>query len=462
MATRRGEAYGRAWAGAVDTNPAGYPLRCDPGVPPPRMGRIQHSGSRSHFFHCLLGIGLLSTFLKYAPDIIKPPDCVSGLRSWLAGSCCGTLSSLKAHTLGSIVIKEALARARVQPEEVSEVILGQVLTAGQGQNPARQAAIMAGIPYTIPAYLVNMLCGSGLKAVQLGCQAIKSRESEVVVCGGQESMSQAHHSMHLRSGVKLGDALFTDTITVDGLTDAFNNIHMGETAENIAKQFNISREEQDRYALESQARTKRAQDESRFAKEMIPVTTKVRKETAVVDRDEFPRPNSTLEDLGKLRPAFLKNGGTVTAGNASGINDGAAALVLMTEGAARSRGLAPLARIVSSAQVGVDPTIMGTGPIPAVTAALQRAGWDKDDVDLFELNEAFAAQALAVVRGLGVNPAKVNVNGGAISLGHPIGASGARILVTLLYALERTGGRKGVASLCVGGGMGIALCVERV
>nr|CAD7262132.1 unnamed protein product [Timema shepardi] len=424
---------------------------------------------------------------------------VSAVRTPI-GSLCGSLSSLKAHELGAIAIQEALARANVEPSEVSEVIMGQVLTAGQGQNPARQAAVKAGCPYSVTAYTVNMLCGSGLKSVVLGAQAVQNGDSSIVVSGGQESMSQSTHTIHMRAGVKLGDSALTDSLLGDGLTDAFCHIHMGETAENVACQYKLSREEQDQLATESQARTSNAQERGLFKKELVSVTVPGRKGPVVVDKDEFPRPTTTLETLGKLKPAFVKVGGTVTAGNSSGINDGAAALVLMSEELAQKRGVTPLGRVVAYAQTGVEPSVMGLGPIPAITRAvstqitdtlecrcpekhqlvvimfmvlsqgringrakrfLERAGWSIADVDLFELNEAFAAQALAVVRELGLSPSKVNVNGGAISLGHPIGASGTRILVTLLHALEQTGAKKGVASLCIGGGMGIALCVER-
>nr|CAD7201590.1 unnamed protein product [Timema douglasi] len=385
---------------------------------------------------------------------------VSAVRTPI-GSLCGSLSSLKAHELGAIAIQEALARANVEPSEVSEVIMGQVLTAGQGQNPARQAAVKAGCPYSVTAYTVNMLCGSGLKSVVLGAQAVQNGDSSIVVSGGQESMSQSTHTIHMRAGVKLGDSALTDSLLGDGLTDAFCHIHMGETAENVARQYKLSREEQDQLATESQARTSNAQERGLFKKELVSVTVPGRKGPVVVDKDEFPRPTTTLETLGKLKPAFVKVGGTVTAGNSSGINDGAAALVLMSEELARKRGVTPLGRVVAYAQTGLEPSVMGLGPIPAITRALERAGWSIADVDLFELNEAFAAQALAVVRELGLSPSKVNVNGGAISLGHPIGASGTRILVTLLHALEQTGAKKGVAALCIGGGMGIALCVER-
>ncbi|XP_070569144.1 acetyl-CoA acetyltransferase, cytosolic-like [Ptychodera flava] len=378
------------------------------------------------------------------------------------GSFNGALSSLPAHDLGKIVIKESLDRAKVKPDEVSEVILGQVLTAAQGQNPARQASIAAGIPNEVPAMGVNMLCGSGLRSVVLGTQAIQLGDSSIVVAGGQESMSKAPHCTHVRNGLKFGDASMVDSMLSDGLNCAINKYHMGITAENVAKQWNITREEQDQFALKSQLKTEEAQKQDLFKEEIIPVLIPSRKGPVEVTKDEFPRAGCTLDGFTKLRPAFIKDGsGTVTAGNASGINDGAAALVLMKQSEASKRGISPLARVVAWAQAGVDPAVMGTGPIPAVRKALEKAGWNKDDVDLFELNEAFAAQSLAVVKDLGLNPDKVNVRGGAIALGHPIGASGARILVTLLHALKSTGGKKGVAALCVGGGMGIAICVQR-
>ncbi|XP_078699112.1 acetyl-CoA acetyltransferase, cytosolic-like [Branchiostoma floridae x Branchiostoma belcheri] len=378
------------------------------------------------------------------------------------GSFNGSLSSLAAHELGSVAIREALTRAKVNGEDVSEVIMGQALSAGQGQNPARQASMGASLPHTVPAWGVNMLCGSGLKAVAVGVQAIRSGDASVVVAGGQESMSKAPHCVHMRSGVKFGDVHLVDTMLNDGLMDAFNNYHMGITAENVAKQWGVSREEQDKFALESQLRTEQAQKDGHFSQEITPVTVTSRKGSVEVKVDEYPRPGCVLEAMTKLRPAFVKDGtGTVTAGNASGINDGAAVVVLMSASEAQKRGQTPLARVVSWAQAGVDPSIMGTGPIPAIRKALEKANWTKDEVDLFELNEAFAAQSLAVVKDLGLDANKVNVNGGAIAIGHPIGASGSRILVTLLYALQRTGGRRGVAALCVGGGMGVAMCVER-
>ncbi|XP_076375935.1 acetyl-CoA acetyltransferase 2 [Megalopta genalis] len=385
---------------------------------------------------------------------------VSAVRTPI-GSFCGTLLSVKASDLGAAVIKESLVRANVDPSEVSEVILGQVLTAGQGQNPARQAAVKAGIPVSVPAHLVNMLCGSGLKAVMSGFTSIKAGESQIVVAGGQENMSQAQHTSHLRNSVKMGDCNLTDSLLFDGLTDAFYNIHMGITAENIAKEFHISREEQDEFAARSQQKVQAAMSAGYFNKEIIPITVPTRKEPIIVGKDEYPKFETTVESLKKLRPAFVKTDGTVTAGNASGINDGAAAVVLMSAQSAAKRGLSTLGTIVAFAQVGVDPKVMGTGPIPAVELVLKKANWTKDEVDLYELNEAFAAQAIACVKSLYLDPSKVNISGGAIALGHPIGASGARVLVTLLYSLERTGGTKGVAALCIGGGMGIAIAVQR-
>jgi acetyl-CoA C-acetyltransferase len=377
------------------------------------------------------------------------------------GAFNGGLSTLAAHELGRIAIVEALRRAKVEPGQVDEVILGQILTAGAGQNPARQAAIAAGIPYEKTAYQINQLCGSGLRAVALGHQAIQLGDSAVVVAGGQESMSQSPHCMHLRNGTKMGNAELVDTMIKDGLWDAFNGYHMGNTAENVAQKWQITREEQDAFAVASQQQAEAAQKAGRFKDEIVPVTIKTRKGDQVVDSDEYPKHGTTLEALTKLRPAFLRENGTVTAGNASGINDGAAAVVLMSAKEAARRGIAPLARIVSWATAGVDPAIMGTGPIPASRAALKKAGWSKDDLDLIEANEAFAAQACAVNKDLGWDPAKVNVNGGAIALGHPIGASGARVLVTLLHEMQRRKAKKGLATLCIGGGMGIAMCVER-
>lgn len=376
------------------------------------------------------------------------------------GSFNGALAPLTAHKLGEIVIKESLSRSKTDASEVSEVILGQILSAGQGQNPARQASVNAGVPYEVPAWGVNQLCGSGLRAVALGYQAILNGDSQVVVAGGQESMSQAPHCAHLRNGQKMGPLEFTDTMLKDGLIDAFHGYHMGNTAENVAAKWQITREAQDEFAAESQRKASEAQAAGRFKDEIVPVTISTRKGEIVVDQDEYIRGGTTAEKLGGLRPAFAKDG-SVTAGNASGINDGAAAVVLMTAEAAEAKGLKPLARIVSWAQSGVDPAIMGTGPIPASRAALEKAGWTADDLDLVEANEAFAAQACAVNKDLGWDTSKVNVNGGAIAIGHPIGASGARVLVTLLHEMQKRDAHKGLATLCIGGGMGIAMCVER-
>jgi len=377
------------------------------------------------------------------------------------GAFNGSLSSLPAHLLGKTAIGAALARAKVEPGEVDEVVLGQILSAGEGQNPARQAAVGAGIPVEKTAYLINQLCGSGLRAVALGYQAIRAGDNAIVVAGGQESMSQAPHCMHLRNGTKMGNAEMVDTMIKDGLWDAFNGYHMGNTAENVAQKWQITRGEQDAFAAASQQKAEAAQKAGRFKDEIVPVTVASRKGDVVVDADEHPRHGTTVEQLAKLRASFLREGGTVTAGNASGINDGAAAVVLMSAKQAAERGLAPLARIVSWATAGVDPAIMGSGPIPASRAALAKAGWKKEDLDLIEANEAFAAQACAVNKELGWDTSKVNVNGGAIALGHPIGASGARVLVTLLHEMARRDAKKGLATLCIGGGMGIAMCVER-
>jgi acetyl-CoA C-acetyltransferase len=376
------------------------------------------------------------------------------------GAFNGALASLPAHKLGEIAITEALRRAGVEPGEVSEVIMGQILAAGEGQNPARQAAVGAGLPFEVTAYGVNQLCGSGLRTVALGYQAIRSGDSDIVVAGGQESMSQAPHCIHLRNGVKMGDAELVDTMIRDGLWDIFNGYHMGNTAENVATRWQITREQQDAFAAASQMKTEAAQKAGRFKDEIVPVTIASRRGDTIVDTDEYPKHGTTIEVLSKLRPAFDTNG-TVTAGNASGINDGAAAVVLMTAEAAAKRGLTPLARIVSWATAGVDPAIMGSGPIPASRMALKKAGWSASDLDLIEANEAFAAQACAVNKDLAWDTQKVNVNGGAIALGHPIGASGARVLVTLLHEMQRRGAKKGLATLCIGGGMGIAMCVER-
>ena len=376
------------------------------------------------------------------------------------GSFNGAFATLPAHALGAVAIKGALERARVTPAEVDEVIMGQILTAGAGQNPARQAAVAAGIPHEKTAYGVNQLCGSGLRTVALGYQAILTGDAKIVVAGGQESMTQAPHCANLRAGVKMGSAEFLDTMLKDGLWDAFHGYHMGNTAENVAQKYQITRDQQDAFAADSQRKAGEAIKAGRFKDEIVPVTVKTRKGDVVVEADEYPRPDTTVEVLAKLRPAFAKDG-TVTAGNASGINDGAAAVVLMPAAEAAKRGVTPLARIVAWATAGVDPAIMGTGPIPASRMALNKAGWSIDDLDLIEANEAFAAQACAVNKDLGWDPAKVNVNGGAIALGHPIGASGARILSTLLFEMQRRGARKGLATLCIGGGMGIAMCVER-
>ena len=376
------------------------------------------------------------------------------------GAFNGGLSSVPASYLGTVAIQEALKRAKVEAREVDEAILGQILSAGAGQNPARQAAMAAGIPQEATAMQINQLCGSGLRSVALGYQAIKVGDSRIVVAGGQESMSQAPHCAHLRDGHKMGDVKFVDTMIKDGLWDAFNGYHMGNTAENVAKKWQITRDEQDAFAAASQQKAEAAQKAGRFAEEIVPVTIKTRKGEAVVDADEYPKHGTTLETLGRLRPAFDKEG-TVTAGNASGINDGAAAVVLMSEADAAGRGIAPLGRIVSWATAGVDPAIMGSGPIPASRKALEKAGWRVEDLDLIESNEAFAAQSLCVMKELGLDPEKVNVNGGAIAIGHPIGASGARVLVTLLHEMRRRDVHKGLATLCIGGGMGIAMCIER-
>jgi acetyl-CoA C-acetyltransferase len=376
------------------------------------------------------------------------------------GSFNGAFANLPAHELGKTAIQAALGRAGVEGARVSEVIMGQILTAGQGQNPARQASIAAGIPVESPAWGVNQLCGSGLRAVALGYQAIANGDSEIVVAGGQESMSMAPHAQHLRNGVKMGAFEMVDTMIKDGLWDAFNGYHMGNTAENVAKQYQITRAQQDEFAVKSQNKAEAAMKAGRFKDEITPVTVKSRKGDTVVDTDEYPKAGVTLEAISKLRPAFDKEG-TVTAASASGINDGAAAVVLMKASEAAKLGKKPLARIVSWAQAGVDPAIMGTGPIPASRAALKKAGWKHDDLDLIEANEAFAAQACAVNKDLGWDTSKVNVNGGAIAIGHPIGASGARVLTTLLFEMQKRNSKKGLATLCIGGGMGIAMCVER-
>lgn len=376
------------------------------------------------------------------------------------GSFNGAFATIPAHELGAAAIKEALNRAKVDTGEVDEVILGQVLAAGQGQNPARQAAIRAGIPQDKTAFGLNQVCGSGLRAVALGMQQIAAGDAKIVVAGGQESMSLSQHGAHLRAGTKMGDLKFVDTMIRDGLTDVFNGYHMGQTAENIAVKWQLTRDEQDRFALASQNKAEAAQKAGKFKEEILPFTIAGKKGDTVVDSDEYIRPGTTLEGLAKLKPAFTKDG-TVTAGNASGINDGAAAIVLMSAKEAHARGLSPLARIASWATAGVDPAIMGSGPIPASRKALEKAGWKIKDLELVEANEAFAAQALAVNKDMGWDPGIVNVNGGAIAIGHPIGASGARILVTLLHEMQRRGAKKGLATLCIGGGMGIAMTVAR-
>jgi len=377
------------------------------------------------------------------------------------GSFNGALSSLPAHDLGKVAIQAAVERAGIAPADVDEVIMGQVLQAGAGQGPARQASVNAGIPIESPAWSLNQLCGSGLRAVALAAQQIEDGSASIVVAGGQESMSQAPHAQNLRGGQKMGDLAFVDTMIKDGLWDAFHGYHMGQTAENIAARWQITRDDQDSFAVASQNKAEAAQKSGRFADEIAPVTIKGRKGDTVVDQDEYIRHGTTLEGIAGLRPAFAKDG-TVTAANASGLNDGAAALVLMRAEEAAKRGLKPLARIASWAHAGVAPEIMGTGPIPASRKALEKAGWSVGDLDLVESNEAFAAQSICVVRDLGLDPAKVNVNGGAIAIGHPIGASGARILTTLLHEMKRSGASKGLATLCVGGGMGVAMCVEKV
>ena len=389
------------------------------------------------------------------PDVV----IVSAARTPV-GSFMGALSPLSGAQLGEIAIKAALERSGVAPEEVDEVILGQVLQAAAGQGPARQASMGAGVPKETPAWSLNQICGSGLRAVALGYQQVALGDAAIVVAGGQESMSQAPHAQTLRNGQKMGAIELVDTMIKDGLWDAFNGYHMGQTAENIAARWSIDRAAQDRFAVTSQNRAEAAQKSGRFDAEIVPVVIASKKGDVVVDKDEYIRHGATLEAMEKLRPAFIKDG-TVTAANASGLNDGAAALVLMTAEEAARRRLEPLARIASWATAGVDPAVMGTGPIPASQKALKKAGWSVGDLDLVESNEAFAAQALCVVKELGLDPDKVNVNGGAIAIGHPIGASGARILTTLLHELKRSGGRKGLATLCIGGGMGVALCVER-
>ena len=376
------------------------------------------------------------------------------------GSFNGSLSSLPAHQLGEVVIRAALLRAGVKADEVDEVIMGQVLTAGQGQNPARQAAVAAGIPADKTAFGVNQVCGSGLRAIALGAQQIATGDADIVVAGGQENMSMSPHVAHLRNGQKMGSLELIDSMIKDGLWEAFNGYHMGNTAENVAKQWQITRDDQDKFATASQNKAEAARKAGKFKDEIAPVTVKTRKGETIVADDEYIREGAKLEDAAKLRPAFDKEG-TVTAGNSSGINDGAAALVLMSAKEAKKRKLKPLARIASWATAGVDPKVMGSGPIPASRKALEKAGWKIGDLDLVEANEAFAAQALAVNKDLGWDTSKVNVNGGAIAIGHPIGASGARVLVTLLHEMQKRDAKKGLATLCIGGGMGIAMCVER-
>lgn len=385
---------------------------------------------------------------------------ITGAKRTPVGSFLGAFAATPAHELGRIAIDAALRQAGVAAAEVDEVVLGQVLTAGQGQNPARQAAINAGIPKEATAFGINQVCGSGLRAVALAAQSIRCGDARIVVAGGQENMSLSAHAQHMRNGAKMGNATLIDTMIVDGLTDAFNGYHMGITAENLAEKYQIGREEQDAFAVASQNKAETARADGRFADEIVPVTVKSRKGETIVDQDEYIRAGATLDAMTALKPAFKKDG-SVTAGNASGINDGAAALVLMSADEAAKRGAPVLGRIASWATCGVDPSIMGIGPAPASTLALQKAGWSIDDLDLIEANEAFAAQALAVGKVLGWNPDIVNVNGGAIAIGHPIGASGARVLTTLLYEMAKRDARKGLVTLCIGGGMGIAMCIER-
>ncbi len=377
------------------------------------------------------------------------------------GNFNGSLSTLPASKLGEIVIKDLLDGINIKSEEISEVILGQVLTGGTGQNPARQAAINAGIPKEVPAWLVNSICGSGLKSVMLGCQSIMSGSSEIVIAGGQESMSQSGHFINLRNPTKMGDAKLVDSMILDGLMDYFNNYHMGITAENIAEKYSITKDEQDEFSVNSQNKAENARNSGKFKDEIVPVTIKTRKEESFFDKDEFIRDGATFENIAKLKPAFKKENGTVTAGNASGINDGAAAVILMTEKMAKSKNLEILAKVESFAHAGVAPEIMGTGPIPASKKALKLAGWDVKELDIIEANEAFAAQAISVNKEMGWDTNKVNVNGGAIAIGHPIGASGTRILTTLLHEMKRSNYKKGLATLCIGGGMGVAMCLSR-
>jgi acetyl-CoA C-acetyltransferase len=385
---------------------------------------------------------------------------IVGAARTAVGAFNGAFAATPAHELGAAAIKAALARAGVDPADVDEVIMGQILSAGQGQNPARQAAIAAGIPQEATAWGLNQLCGSGLRAAALGMQQIANGDATVIVAGGQESMSLAPHVAHMRAGTKMGDMKMLDSMLKDGLLDAFHGYHMGNTAENVALKWQISRDEQDAFAVGSQNKAEAAQKAGKFKDEIVPFTISGRKGDIIVDADEYPKHGTTLEGVGKLKPAFSKDG-TVTAANASGINDGGAAVVLMTAAEAKRRGLTPLARIASWATAGVDPAIMGSGPIPASRKALEKAGWKAADLDLIEANEAFAAQAIAVNKDMGWDTAKVNVNGGAIAIGHPIGASGARVLVTLLHEMGKRNAKKGLTTLCIGGGMGVAMCLER-
>ena len=391
----------------------------------------------------------------------NPSIVVASAARTAVGSFNGSFASTPAHELGAVVIRELLARAGVDAKEVDEVILGQVLTAGAGQNPARQASVAAGLPIEATAWGLNQVCGSGLRAIAIGMQQIANGDANIIVAGGQESMSLSPHAQHLRAGQKMGDLKLIDTMIKDGLWDAFNGYHMGNTAENVAKQFQITRETQDEFALASQNKAEAAQKAGKFKDEIVAFTIKGKKGDTVVDADEYIRHGATIDAMQKLKPAFDRDG-TVTAANASGINDGAAGALLMSEAEAKRRGITPIARIASWATAGVDPSIMGTGPIPASKKALEKAGWKVKDLDLVEANEAFAAQACAVNIGLGWDPAIVNVNGGAIAIGHPIGASGARIFNTLVHEMKRRGAKKGLATLCIGGGMGVAMCVEAI
>jgi len=376
------------------------------------------------------------------------------------GTFNGIFANLPAHELGSVAIKSALSRAQISPKDIDEVILGQILTAGQGQNPARQASVMAGIPYSVPAWSLNQLCGSGLRSVAIGYQQIADNSAKIIIAGGQENMSLSPHCLHLRNGYKMGSVNYIDTMIHDGLMDIFHGYHMGVTAENISKNWNITKLDQDNFALNSQIKASNAQDEGRFDEEICSVKVKINREEIYVKKDEYIRKNISLDNIRRLKPIFQKDG-TVTAGNSSGINDGAAALVLMKYEEAKNRNLQPLAKIVSWGQAGVDPALMGTGPIPATKSALAKAEWSIEEVDLVELNEAFAAQACACAKDLKIDENKLNVNGGAIALGHPIGASGARVLISLLFEMKRRDAKKGLSALCIGGGMGIAMCIER-